>query len=378
MVSLAPYSSRGLRKLGGQLIPTRPGDEAAALDGLVEHAEFGIDETAVILVGERLATSPGALTAAARLANRTGARLAWVPRRAGDRGALETGCLPNLLPGGRPVDEASARVDVGTAWDVGSLPEAAGRDADDIVAALAAGDIGGLVIGGVDPDDTADPAATRAAIDKAGFVVALELRETDVTRAADVVFPVAPVTDKAGTFVNWEGRLRQFDAILGNPGSLPDLRVLAGIAEELERPLGFRTVAEARVEMEQLGGWDGDRASLPEVATGPTTKKGSATKGDGVALASWKQLLDHGSMQDGDAALRATARTPVARMSKVMYDALGASVTITGDRGSVTLPAEVGDVVDGTVWVPANSFERGVLADLASPGSRVSVKGAAE
>ena len=27
---------------------------------------------------------------------------AWVPRRAGDRGAVEAGCLPNLLPGGRP------------------------------------------------------------------------------------------------------------------------------------------------------------------------------------------------------------------------------------------------------------------------------------
>jgi NADH-quinone oxidoreductase subunit G len=50
-------------------------------------------------------------------------------------------------------------------------------------------------------------------------------------------------------------------------------------------------------------------------------------------------------------------------------------VTLTGDRGSVTLPAEIADIADGTVWVPANSFGRGVLADLASPGSRVTVKG---
>ena len=120
--------------------------------------------------------------------------------------------------------------------------DAAGRDADAIVAALADGTLGGLVVGGVDPDDTADPAATRAAVAAAGFVVALELRETEVTRAADVVFPVAPVTDKAGTFVTWEGRPRPFDAVFSNPASLPDLRVLAGIAEELGRPLGFRTV----------------------------------------------------------------------------------------------------------------------------------------
>ncbi|HWM00037.1 MAG TPA: NADH-quinone oxidoreductase subunit G, partial [Nocardioidaceae bacterium] len=187
VVSLAPYTSRGLRKMNGQLIATRPGDEAAALRALVEQGEYGVDNTAVILVGERLATSPGALTAAAGLAAKTGARLAWVPRRAGDRGALETGCLPTLLPGGRPVADAAARVDVATTWGVDHLPDTEGRDADAIVAALAAGELGGLVIGGVDPDDTADPAATRAAIEAARFVVALELRETDVTRAADVV-----------------------------------------------------------------------------------------------------------------------------------------------------------------------------------------------
>jgi NADH-quinone oxidoreductase subunit G len=375
VVSVAPYSSRGLQKMNGRLLPTVPGEEAAALDSLVEHAEFGIDATAVILVGERLATAPGALTAAAGLAQKTGARLAWVPRRAGDRGALETGCLPNLLPGGRPVSDAAARVDAAAAWGTDSLPDAVGRDAAAIVSALVAGEVGGLVIGGVDPDDTADPAATRAAIEAARFVVSLELRETDVTRAADVVFPVAPVTDKAGTFVNWEGRLRQFETILGNPGSLPDLRVLAGIAEELStlgagRPLGFRTVDEARAQMEEFGGWDGDRAAH----TGAGTAKATATT-DGLALATWKQMLDNGTMQDGDDQLRATARMPVARVSAAVYDAVGPMVTLTGDRGSVTLPAEIADIVDGTVWVPANSFGRGVLADLASPGSRVTVTG---
>ena len=33
-------------------------------------------------------------------------------------------------------------------------------------------------------------------------------------------------------------------------------------------------------------------------------------------------------------------------------------------------------LADGTIWVPANSFGDGVLAGLASPGSRVTVKGA--
>lgn len=388
VVSVAPFASRGLRKMEGRLVPAVPGAEVEAI-GSLKDAEHGISRDTVILVGERLAGTHGALSAAADLAATTGARLAWVPRRAGDRGAVEAGALPTLLPGGRPVADASARVDVAAAWGVESLPGKAGRDGNAIVAALAKGDLGGVVVGGVDPDDTSDPDAFRAALDAAGFVVSLELRETDVTRVADVVLPVAPVTDKAGTFVTWDGRTREFDAVFSNPSSLPDLRVLAGIADELAamgqgRPLGFRTVAEARAEMQALGPWDGDRPVL-DAGKAPRAAKGKA---GALALATWKQLIDLGSMQDGEEHLRATARTPVARLGRAAYESVFGMldgepgrerlVTVTGDRGSITLPAVVDDLPDGVVWVPARSWGRGVLAELASPGSPVTVKGASK
>ena len=383
VVSVAPYTSRGLRKMRGRLVATAPGDEVEAI-GSLRDAEHGVTKDAVILVGERLAATHGALSAALELARSTGARLAWVPRRAGDRGAVEAGALPNLLPGGRPVAEASARVDVAAAWGVQSLPGKVGRDGNAIVAALAKGDVGGLVVGGVDPDDTADPAAFRAALDAAGFVVSLELRDTDVTRVADVVLPVAPVTDKAGTFVSWDGRTRDFVAVFSNPASLPDLRILSGIADEMGRPLGFRTVTEVRDEMQALGPWDGARPAL-DAGKAPRASKPRA---NGLALASWKQLIDLGSMQDGEVHLRATARRPVARLGRSAYESVFGMlegeagrdqlVTISGDRGSVTLPVVVADLPDDVVWVPARSFGRGVLAELASPGSTVTVKGASK
>ena len=369
VASVAPFASRGLEKMAGTLIPTAPGAEAAALGDLPDAVT--LDGSSVILVGERLATSPGALTAAAELAERTGAALAWVPRRAGDRGAIEAGCLPTLLPGGRPVADASARVDVASAWGVEHLPSTPGRDADQIVAALLDGSLGGLVIGGVDPADTADPAATMAAVDAAGFVVALELRETAVTRAADVVFPVATAAQKAGTFVNWEGRPRPFETAIDSPAALPDLRVLAGIAEEAGVSLGFRTVAEVRAEMAQLGPWDGPR-SEPSAGSGATN---TMTSDGGLLLATWKQMIDKGTMLDGADHLRATARRPVARLSAVDHEALGApaAVRVTGDRGSLTLPAAVTDMVAGVVWVPSNSAAGSVLTDLGTAGSLVTV-----
>ncbi|MDQ3663778.1 MAG: NADH-quinone oxidoreductase subunit G, partial [Actinomycetota bacterium] len=97
--AVASHTSRGLAKLQGRLVRTVPGAEAAALSALADDDEVTLDGTAIVLVGERLATAQGALSAAAALAESTGARLAWVPRRAGERGAVDAGCLPTLLPG---------------------------------------------------------------------------------------------------------------------------------------------------------------------------------------------------------------------------------------------------------------------------------------
>ena len=90
-------------------------------------------------------------------------------------------------------------------------------------------------------------------------MVSLEVRASAVTALADVVLPVAPVAEKAGTFVDWEGRVRPFAKVLRESNALPDLRVLAGIADELGVDLGFRTVDQARGEMQEIGAWDGPR-----------------------------------------------------------------------------------------------------------------------
>jgi NADH-quinone oxidoreductase subunit G len=387
--SIAPFTSRGLHKMSGTLIPARPGDEPAVIEGLAHDGTVAIDSGGLILVGERMAAVPGALSAVATLAGTTGARVAWIPRRAGDRGAVETGALPNLLPGGRPVADAAARVDLAAAWGVDHLPESLGRDGDAMIAAAAEGELGGLVVGGVDPADLPDPALARQAIANAGFVVALEVRASEVTREADVVFPVAPVTDRAGTFVNWEGRVRQFGKVLHNPSSLPDLRVLSGIAEELgtglPQGLGFRTTEQAWAEMVTVGPWDGERAAKPVVTTGgraaSASKRTDETHGQtrpgSLTLASWKQLLDDGRLQEGDEAMTRTARKPVLLVGRATLDALGAAVgddvTLTGPLGAVRLPIGVADLADGTVWAPASSPGLSVRHLVGPAGSDVSI-----
>ena len=222
----------------------------SALDGLAtgEVAEMLSAPGAVIMVGERLATVPGGLSAAARLADATGARLAWVPRRAGERGALEAGALPGLLPGGRPVADDAARAQVAAAWNVDELPTTPGRDVDGILAAATDGTLGALLVGGIEPADFPDPDAVLAALDAANFVISLELRHSEVTERADVVFPVASTTQKAGAFINWEGRFRPFQAALHGCTQQPvqsDHLVLDALADEMGVDLGMPSVEPA-------------------------------------------------------------------------------------------------------------------------------------
>jgi NADH-quinone oxidoreductase subunit G len=368
--SVGPVATRGLRKVGGTQLATVPGAEAGVLAGLASNPDVPVDSSSVILVGERLAEVPGALSAAARLAATTGARLAWVPRRAGDRGAVEAGCLPTLLPGGRPVADAAARVDLAAAWGVDSLPDAGGLDAAGIVAALEGGELEALVVGGVDP---ADLPIRKKALKKA-FVVALEVRSSTFTEHADVVFPVAPSSDKSGSFVNWEGRVRPFGKVLDNPGSLPDVRVLAGIAEERGRSIGLRTPEQVAAEMRSVGPWEGAKLPTPDVA--PVETRAPAP---GLVLASWKQLLDDGRMQDGDEHLRATARPAVVIAGQTVLDGLGVSegdlVTLTGPLGSATLPIAAGLVADGTVWAPASTPGLPIRHLVGPAGSTVTLQG---
>jgi NADH-quinone oxidoreductase subunit G len=371
--SIAPFTSRGLAKMSGTLIPAAPGHETAALATAGETA--GLGPSSVILVGERAAESPGALAAAASLAASSGARLAWVPRRAGDRGALEMGCLPSLLPGGRPVSDAAARVDMAAVWSADSLPERPGLDARGILAEAVDGSIGALVIGGVGFEDFEDPAGALVAVGDAGFVVSLEQRETEITRRADVVFPVAPVSDRSGSFVNWEGRRREFGRVFHDRPTLPDLRVLAGIALEMGRPLGFSTSEAARRELDEVGEWDGARVVAPS-----TSDAVGATPSGALLLATWKQLIDDGAMQDGDDAYRSTARRRVALVSASTLSSLGLSegqtARLSTSAGAVTLPVAVGDVVDGVVWTPTNSAGVNVRRDLAiGAGGAVTLEG---
>ncbi|MEJ3653796.1 NADH-quinone oxidoreductase subunit G [Actinomycetes bacterium KLBMP 9759] len=348
------------------LIPAVPGAEAAVLADLPQHVVEALTGGGVILVGERAAEVPGLYSAVAALGARTGAAVGWVPRRAGDRGALDAGAVPNLLPGGRLVTDAAARAEVEAAWGVaeGTLSTARGRDTDEILAAAAMGDIAALVVGGLDPNDLADPAAALAGLREVGFLVSLELHTSPVTELADVVLPVAPDAHRSGSYLNWEGRRREFDAALDAGGVLPDCRVLDTLAVEMDVDLFTQTPAAAAGELARLGRGSAATPAAPALAASEPLRPGFGQ----AVLASWRQLIDDASLAIDEPALAGTARPAVVRINAATAERLGlaegADATVRTERGSITLPVALADLPDGVVWLPGKSGESQVRTVL--------------
>jgi NADH-quinone oxidoreductase subunit G len=357
VVSIGSKESIAVDKLKAGFVKVAPGQEASAI------TSQSLTNKSVILVGERASESAGALTAVAALADSTGAKIAWIPRRAGERGALEAGAIGNLLPGGRPVTDAAARVDIAALWNTASLPADIGRNASQIIEAVNSGHIGALIVAGVDPLDADNNGATLAALDKA-FVVSLEIAPSAVTERANVILPVAAVTEKSGSFLNWEGRPRSFDAAVSDSLNRSDLRILSMIAEEIGTPINLGTVTAAIKEIASIGKWEGARVSFNSVSASAQP----ALNSDQALITSWRRLLDVGTLQQGEENLAGTARRTVAVISPKRAQAMGVvdgdQLKISTQQGSVTLSALVENIHDDAVWAPRNSRGSQLLANL--------------
>ena len=135
---------------------------------------------------------------------------------------------------------------VGAQW-AGALPGAGGLSA----AQMLAQPMPALLLLHTEPAfDAADPAAAAAALRQSGLVVALTAFNDALVEHADVMLPIAPFTETAGTFVNAEGRVQGFHAAVKPLGEArPAWKVLRVLGQLLGLE-GFdhETIADVRAE----------------------------------------------------------------------------------------------------------------------------------
>jgi NADH-quinone oxidoreductase subunit G len=394
------------------VVATRPGGQAEALERLgkgeddtgrllKDAANAGASSSeavgpGVVVLGGWRGGGTGGLAAAARLAASLGGRFAWVPRRAGDRGALDAGARPDLLPGGRPVADAAARGELAEAWG-GELPEAPGLDGPAMVRAAAAGELGVLVLAGVDlvrdhgPRELAEQALERA------FVIAVDHEVNDTTSQAAVLLPGRVHAETEGTFTDWEGRVQATHRAVPVGGAAQEIWDLADqLAARLGVDLGLAgpgRVAEELERFRRARPTGGDRPTGGAESAPPDPPQPSrssepvelAGPSDGLALVTYPLLLDGASMLARAADLN--RETPGAFVELHPDDAgrLGLSDGDTaevdfGEDRTARLPVRVAaTVAPGCAFVPANQPDLALGALLGpTPALRVTVTAAEE
>ena len=342
--TVAPFATPRLREaVGHACSPPRPGAEAAVAAARWPTATCGRRRP------PRRSRAAGAVDPRRRAARRgrparsrrwsrspqaTGARLAWVPRRAGERGASRPArcrrCCPAAArsPTPRP---APSRARPGASTDAARA--APGRDTDgDPRRGARRASSARCVVGGVDPADLPDPAAAAAALDGVAFVVCLEMRPSRGDRARRRRPPGRrrrrrrPAPSSTGR----AGRARSTQALHGT-GALPDARVLHALADEMDvdlrlpdarggRAPSWPRSARWRRRARRRAGSTSGRRRRP---TGPPARPCWPPGGSCSTSA---------RLQDGEPYLAGTARPPVARLVAGDRRRRSASPTATGSR----------------------------------------------
>ena len=339
----------------------RPGAEAATLaaieagtdDAGAGAALAGAGDRGIVLAGTRLAEHDGAADAALAVARAHGARFAWVPRRAGDQGALRAGVHPSLGPGGRRLDATEERAELEAVWGP-VMTEAGGRDTTEILRAAAEHELDVLYLVGVDPlRDAPDAALARRALQNVGTVVVQSMELGDLGPYVSVFLPAASFLEREGHVSDWEGRSQRVRPLRAAAGiSRPDWEIFAGLAAAGGGDLGFDTLDELHEEMARL--WAPREVTVTPVSTPPPAPA------DGLTLTTYHLLVDEGRMSEGADELKATLAEPAfAEMhpsdagAHGLADGLG--VRLRTAAGEAVVPLRVTEhIAPGTVFVPFN------------------------
>ncbi|MFN3616521.1 MAG: NADH-quinone oxidoreductase subunit NuoG [Aquabacterium sp.] len=224
---------------------------------------------------------------------------------------------------------------------VGAQPQQGGLNAGQMLNGSA---LKALVLMGVEPElDAANPSAALAAVQAAEMVVVMSaFRSETAAEYADVMLPISPFTETAGSFINAEGLVQSFHGVVKPLGDTrPGWKVLRVLGTMLGlNGFAFETVEELRAQAL------GDVSALPARLNNQTTAAVQAS----VATGGLERLADV-PIYSADALVRrspalqatADAAAPVASLPSALWAELGlsdgAQVKVSQDAGSVVLPA---------------------------------------
>ncbi|MBA4178474.1 MAG: NADH-quinone oxidoreductase subunit G [Leptothrix sp. (in: Bacteria)] len=221
--------------------------------------------------------------------------------------------------------------------------------------------------------DAANAAAARQALGGSGLVVGLTAFKNTMADVADVLLPIAPFTETAGSFVNTEGRLQSFHGVVKPAGDArPAWKVLRVLGNLLGLPgFDFETAEDVRAEAlgdpSKIAARLDNAGALPDAAALAVASDGLQRVADVPIYCTDATVRRAVSLQ-----LTADAKAPLAGLPTSLWQQLslqpGSRVRIVQGEGSATLAArEDASLAAGTVRVAAGHQATASLGAMFGP-----------
>jgi NADH-quinone oxidoreductase subunit G len=231
------------------------------------------------------------------------------------------------------------------------------------------------VLMGVEPEfDYANPQVALAALKQAGLVVYMSaFKHTPALEYADVMLPIAPFTETAGTFINIEGRVQGFNGVVKARGeSRPAWKVLRVIGNVLNLD-GFDYDSSEAVRDAVIGKGTEFVSGLDNGLNGVQINLASSQP-DGLQRIADVPINFADQMSRRSASLKQSADSvaPTARVSEQTLIQLGLksgdSVRIKQGNGEAVLLAKLdNNVPEGCVRVAAAHVSTAALGEMFGP-----------
>ncbi len=165
-------------------------------------------------------------------------------------GSWDMGTVPDSLPGRLMINNDNDRNTWEKAWK-SKIPTTKGFNLFQMMQKAEEGRLKALFIMGENPlRSLPQPDRLLQSLNNLEFVVAQDILFNETVNIADVVFPGAAFSEKAGSFTNLEGKVQCFPPAVLPPGDAKsDLEILGLIAEKMGAPEYKKTHEDIRKEI---------------------------------------------------------------------------------------------------------------------------------
>ncbi|UCD34683.1 MAG: NADH-quinone oxidoreductase subunit NuoG [Nitrospiraceae bacterium] len=359
----------------------------SGLEGFDElkHALLDSPSTSIVLGSGLVQHSRGhrAIFAVAGLTYLLEARLYLLAERPNEQGLIDMGCVPEMLPGGRPLNNHDYTRKFEEAWG-GPIPEEDGMTLMEIMEGAKEGRVRALYIMGDNPlVNLPGGPLIEEALKALDFLVVQDMFLTETGRMADVVLPAVGWSEKSGTYTNIERRIQLLRKAVGNSSGMEDWKIINDVSGMMGYPMAYEDAESIMDEIARVSPLYRD-LTYREIGKGnslwpyhgeplrgeihelPAAVNGTGSYTANFYLAPEKVLFHSGTTSRHSQALMRICPEPVLRIGPAAADTLGVRegdrVKVSTSSGSGEFPLSIDRTISDNRVLLSNNFEgSGVL-----------------